>query len=86
MYGASAIQVITFLCLWLILGALGALPFIALGFAIFWIVRTINRNKKTQLQELIGTEEVRCLGCGAILDVNRQSCQKCGWTWKNDAS
>ena len=47
-----------------------------------WIFRAANKNKKSQLQEPSGNEQVRCLGCGAAIDSKQQSCQKCGWTWK----
>jgi len=50
--------------------------------SLIWICRTTNKNKKKQIQEPRGSEQVRCLGCGAVIDSKQQSCQICGWTWK----
>ena len=70
--------------IWLIiLGLFMVLAFpITVSLVGFWLVRAIKKNKKTQLQEWSGKEEVRCLGCGAVIDSKQQSCQTCGWTWK----
>jgi hypothetical protein len=47
-----------------------------------WIYRKANKNKKAQPQGTGDNDQVRCLDCGAVIDPNQQSCQKCGWTWK----
>ena len=76
---ASSLQIIWMMIWWSALCS--ALP-LAIGFGVFWIIRTTKKNKKAEVQAQSLNEEVRCLGCGAVIDKNRQACQICGWTWK----
>jgi hypothetical protein len=46
------------------------------------IIRAPDKNKKAKSQERGNQDDFRCLGCGADIAPNQQSCQKCGWTWK----
>ena len=79
MYGGTTTGLVLFLIEWIILLSL---PWLVLGFVIYWIIRTLKRNKKAKLREQSLKEEVRCLGCGAVIDKKQQACQICGWTWK----
>jgi hypothetical protein len=59
---------------------------LALSFLAVWmlikILRIQDKNKKALHQKRGNMTELRCLGCGAVIDSNQQSCQACGWTWK----
>ena len=61
------------------------IPLAILSLAVWMLIKILrapNKNKKAQSLERGGSEEFRCLGCGAVFDPKQQSCQICGWTWK----
>jgi predicted lipid-binding transport protein (Tim44 family) len=78
MYGANTFGLILAIILLIIMYS--ALP-ITVGFVVFWIIRTLKKNKKAQGQKAFAMDDL-CLNCGAAIDSKQQACQKCGWTWK----
>ncbi len=49
--------------------------------AFFWLVKGSEKNA-LHIEEKSYDDELPCLSCGALINAGRQSCQKCGWTWK----
>jgi len=39
-------------------------------------------REKPKANELLGKNQFRCFGCGAVIHSEDQACQVCGWTWK----
>ena len=73
-FGALVLVLILFVCYF-------GVP-IVIGLVSFLLFRVLKKANQTKIQERSGKEEVRCLGCGAVIDANLQACQKCGWTWR----
>lgn len=56
-------------------------PFIVFIVLYVWLFRAVAIQKAKDFQER-RTMDVHCLSCGAFIDLKKQSCQTCGWTWK----